>query len=41
MFENSETVSLFKYLKQCEKPIFIYGMGNGAEKLKREMDGLS
>ena len=31
-------VSLFDRLGKCEKPIYIYGMGNGAEKLKRELD---
>ena len=31
-------ISLFKHLGECEKPIYIYGMGNGAEKLKRELD---
>ncbi|MEG1972203.1 MAG: hypothetical protein RR315_03515, partial [Oscillospiraceae bacterium] len=25
---------LFDYLKSTDKPIYIYGMGNGAEKLK-------
>lgn len=27
-------------LKTCEKPIFIYGMGDGAEKLLDEFDRL-
>jgi len=38
MSENIVETSLFRYLGGCGKPIFIYGMGNGAEKLKRELD---
>ena len=38
MFEMPSEKSLFPYLKSVDKPIYIYGMGNGAEKLKRELD---
>lgn len=41
MFSLPEERSLFPYLKSCEKPIYIYGMGNGAEKLKAELDAYS
>ncbi len=38
MSGNSVEMSLFEYLSGCDKPVYIYGMGNGAEKLKRELD---
>lgn len=29
---------LWDYLQQCDKPIVLYGMGNGAEKIKAVLD---
>lgn len=29
----SETISVWQYLKEARKPIIIYGMGNGADKI--------
>lgn len=38
MFKIPQETPLFPYLKTISAPIFIYGMGNGAEKLKLELD---
>lgn len=38
MFKIPQETPLFPYLKTLSDPIFIYGMGNGAEKLKTELD---
>lgn len=40
MFKIPNETPLFPYLKTLFAPIFIYGMGNGAEKLKLELDEL-
>lgn len=40
MFTIPHETPLFPYLKTLSDPIFIYGMGNGAEKLKIELDAL-
>ncbi|MDR2531226.1 MAG: FkbM family methyltransferase [Oscillospiraceae bacterium] len=34
----TETVSLWQYLTEAEKPIIIYGMGNGADKILTVME---
>jgi FkbM family methyltransferase len=34
----TETVSLWQYLEEAEKPIVIYGMGNGADKILAVME---
>jgi len=34
----TETVSLWQYLEQADKPIIIYGMGNGADKILSVME---
>ena len=38
MFEIPQETELYQHLKSSDKPIYIYGMGNGAEKLKLELD---
>jgi len=39
----TETVSIWQYLSEAEKPVIIYGMGNGADKILAVMEkrGLS
>lgn len=38
MFKRPHETELYTHLKNTDKPIYIYGMGNGAEKLKLELD---
>jgi len=38
MFKMPQETELYQHLKNTQKPIYIYGMGNGAEKLKLELD---
>ena len=38
MFKIPQETELYQHLKDTDKPIYIYGMGNGAEKLKLELD---
>lgn len=40
MFKIPQETTLFPFLKTLSQPIYIYGMGNGAEKLKTELDSL-
>jgi FkbM family methyltransferase len=35
---NTEAISLWQYLVQAEKPLIIYGMGNGADKIIAVME---
>ena len=40
MESEKKTESVWKRLKEAEKPIVMYGMGDGAEKIMKVMDNM-
>ena len=33
LFLNDTDVNIWKYLSKTDKPVILYGMGNGADKI--------